>query len=638
MRNLYKFGFFLLSMFLFLGNINANIYPNDRSLLDSTIQPFYHGVASGDPLNDRVIIWTRVTTDQVSVPVKWRMATDTGMQNIVGQGTFTTDSSRDYTVKVDVVGLQPNTYYYYEFEALGRLSQRGRTKTMPTGSVNNLRIAFMSCSNYSFGYFNAYDAITRRNDVDLLIHLGDYIYEDGLKTGPYVVDTIKRRTFPEYDAFDLVSYRQRYAWYRLDPSLRNLHQQFPMVVIWDDHEFANDATKDTALRHDPVKQGPWAVRKATAIRVYKEWIPMREDTSNTNIINFTQPIGDLADIIYTENRIERIDAHSFQQAYDLVSHIDNLPYDTPDRTMHGFRQMEWLTNQLKRSTAKWKVMANQVVFASYVYKQAILGIPFPFHNAAGWDINPLDRKMVLDTVNRYNLQNLVVLSGDIHVSMAFDLPGGAIPYDPATGEGSIGVEFVCDNTVRGGLYGGQQSYMYTNNQHLKYINPNSLGYCVLDLTPTSACCDYWETDTSGKLSSSLKLLGTWCTKINENHLKPYPGPTYTSTVFPALVPYTPRNNGITVGVKNTQRAVELMSVFPNPTQHYLRFQYFIKAPENLVVTIYDMLGNAVKSVDYGQQGVGLHQDGFPIMDLAPAEYIITFQSGTDIVSRKFIKH
>jgi alkaline phosphatase D len=638
MRLFYRIVCFISISSFFSGSLQANDYPNDRSVLDSTIQPFYHGVASGDPLNDRVIIWTRVTTDTASLQVKWRVAKDTMMQNVVAQGVFTTDASRDYTVKVDVAGLQPDTYYYYEFEALGRYSQRGRTKTTPVGNVANYRIAVVNCSNYSFGYFNAYDAIRKRNDVDFVIHLGDYIYEDGLRTGPNAIDTLKRRTFPEYDAYDLVSYRQRYAWYRLDPSLLELHQQFPMVVIWDDHEFANDAFADTSAYHYPATQGTWAARKETAIRVYKEWIPMREDTSRSNIINFQQKIGNLADIIYTENRIEKKDVNSSQQGLDLITNVDNLEFDTPDKPMHGVRQMEWMSQQLKNSTATWKVLANQVVFASFVYKQTILGLSFPWHSAAGWDIYPLERKQILDTINQYNIKNMVVLSGDIHVAMAFDIPNGVTPYNPSTGEGSAGVEFVGDNVVNGGLFGGQQSYMYSNNQHLKYVNPNSTGYFVVDLTPTSACADYWQTDLSGLLSPSLALLGTWCTKVNENHLKLYTGPTYTAKTYPALVPYAPRNNGLTVGIKTPQNQVELLSIYPNPTENYLRFQYFMKIPETLTVVVYDITGNEIRTVDFGPQSAGLHQDALQIQDLPAAQYIVTFKTSAGSVSRKFIKH
>lgn len=638
MKQLYKITLLVGCLVLSVITASATDYPSDRSNLDSTIQPFYHGVASGDPMADRVIIWTRVTTDAPSVEVKWRMATDTAMRNIVAEGTTTTDTSRDYTVKIDVTGLQANTYYYYEFESLGRLSQRGRTKTLPVGNIDNFRIAVVNCSNYSFGYFNSYDAIRIRNDVDMIIHLGDYIYEDGIRRGSSAVDTVHRRTFPEYDAFDLVSYRQRYGWYHLDPSLRELHRQYPWVVIWDDHEFANDAFADTSAYHNPATQGSWAVRKANAIRVYKEWIPMREDTAKFDVINWNQKIGNLADIIYTEDRIHKKDVNSSQQGLDLITNIDNLQYDTPDKPMHSPRQLEWITQSLKNSNATWKVLANQVVFSTFVYKQTLLGLSFPWHSAAGWDIYPLDRKKIIDTINAYNIKNMVVLSGDIHVAMAFDIPNGVVPYDPSTGAGSAGVEFVGDNVVNGGLFGGMQTYMYNNNPHLRYVNPNSDGYFVLNLTPNSACADYWQTDLTGFLSPTLQLLGTWCTKLNENHLNLYAGPTYTTRTFADLVPGNPRSNNIATGIKYNQNQVELMSVYPNPTNNYLRFQYFMKSQDNLLVTIYDLQGNVVKKVDFGMQSAGLHHEGLPIMDLASGEYLLSFDTNAGSVTRKFIKN
>jgi len=633
MRNLYTTISLLTLFCLFCNSIQAQTtYPNDRSVLDSTIKPFYHGVASGDPLQDKVIIWTRITTDTISVPVKWRVALDTNMSIIVAQGSLNTDASKDYTVKVDVTNLQPNTYYYYEFEALGRLSQRGRTKTLPTGNVDNLRLALVSCSNYSFGYFNPYDRIKESNDIDFVIHVGDYIYEDGFKIGG--VDTIKRRTFPEYDAYDILSYRLRYSWYHLDPSLRNLHQQYPMVVIWDDHEFANDAFADTSSNHRPATQGTWAVRKANAIRVFKEWIPMREDPDKVNIIAFKQSIGNLADIIYTEDRIMKNDVNDATQGINLIVNPDNLSYDTPNRTMHGFHQMDWMCSELKKSTAKWKILANQVVFSNYVYK-GVGGLPF--HQAAGWDMYPIERKRVIDTVNFYNIKNMVVLSGDIHVAMAFDVPSGTVPYDATTGAGSAGVEFVCDNVVNGGIFGGMESYMYTNNKHLKYVNPKSTGYTIVNITQGSACADFWETDYEGKPSATKKLLGTWCTLVDQNHLKPTQGPTFTPRVFPPLVPANPRNNGVTVGIKNNQNIVELMALYPNPTNNFFRFQYFMKTNENLSVVIYDILGNEVQSTNLGLRTRGLNEDVIYMKDLPAAEYIVSFKTQDGITTRKIVK-
>lgn len=638
MKHNYKSFFIAIGLIFITLQVSATTYPNDRSILDSTIQPFYHGVASGDPLPDRVIIWTRVTTNTPSVTVKWKVATDTAMQNIIAQGTTTTDTSKDYTVHIDVTGLQPNTYYYYEFEALGRLSQRGRTKTIPVGNVDNFRIGVVNCANYSFGYFNAYDAIRKRNDVDMIIHLGDYIYEDGLRAGVSAVDTIHRRTFPEYDAFDLVSYRQRYSWYHLDPSLREVHREYPWVQIWDDHEFANDAVADTSPYHNPRTQGSWAVRKAAAIRVYKEWFPMREDNSRSNIINWEQKIGNLADIVYTEDRIMKVDCVTDSQRWNLITKIDNLQYDTPNKPMHGPEQMEWITKSIKSTTATWKILANQVVFSPFVYKQTLLGFSFPWHSAAGWDIYPIERKMIVDTLIAYNIKNFVVLSGDIHIAMAFDIPSGVTPYNASTGAGTIGVEFVGDNVVNGGIFGGMQSYMYANNPHLRYVNPASTGYFMLDLTPTYACADYWQTPLKGQLSDSIGLLCTWCTKVNENHLKPTLGPIYTSRTFPDLAPYFPRENNISTGVKYNQNEVELLSVYPNPTNNYLRFQYFMKTPENLQITVYDLNGNVVKKVDFGTQSAGLHQDGLPIMDLASGAYILSFDTNIGSTVRKFVKN
>ena len=636
MKYLYTPIFLAIFFCCCVNTINAQTtYTSDRSVLDSTIQPFYHGVASGDPMQDRVIIWTRVTTDAISVPVKWRFALDTGMVNIIAQGNTVADTSKDYTVKIDVTGLQPDKYYYYEFEALGRLSQRGRTKTLPTGDVQSLRLALVSCANYSFGYFNAYDRIRESNDVDFVIHVGDYIYEDGFKKGG--VDTIKRRTFPEYDAYDLVSYRLRYSWYHLDPSLRNLHQQYPMVVIWDDHEFANDAFADKSSNHNPATQGTWAVRKANAIRVFKEWIPMREDTAKINIIAFKQSIGDLADIIYTEDRIDKIDSTNITTALGLLTTVDNIAFDSSFRTMHGLRQMDWMCDQLKTSTAKWKILANQVVFSTYVYKGSILGMVKPFHQAAGWDMYPLERKRVLDTINANNIKNMVVLSGDIHVAMAFDVPSGVMPYDASTGAGSAGVEFVCDNIVSGGIFGGMESYMYANNKHLKYINPKSTGYTIINVTPTSVCGDYWETDYAGNFSATKKLLGTWCTEVNKNHLKSTPGPTFTTRTFPALVPLYTRTNAITVGIKSNQNQVEIMTMYPNPTDDLVRFQYFMKSTDDLVISIFDISGKVIQTIDYGVRTKGLNEDVVYLKNLPAAQYLISFKTTEGVVTRKVTK-
>jgi alkaline phosphatase D len=232
-----------------------------RSLPDEELFPFYHGVASGDPLEDRVIIWTRVTPVEAkdNVEVAWRMATDTGMVNIVAEGVFDTNLGRDFTVKVDVENLNPGTWYYYDFMALDNYSLRGRTRTLPSGDVDHLRFAVASCSNYEHGYFNAYKHIAFRNDLQAVLHLGDYQYE--YQVGGYSAFIEGRQNEPANETITLEDYRIRHSHYKLDEDLRAAHQQYPWFTVWDDHEFANNAWVGGAENHD-AGEGLWSDRKA----------------------------------------------------------------------------------------------------------------------------------------------------------------------------------------------------------------------------------------------------------------------------------------------------------------------------------------------------------------------------------------
>ena len=625
-----QFSLFFFSFWLFF-NLKAqeNIF-NNRLKMEEILAPFYHGVASGDPLSDRVIIWTRITTALPSVNVKWTVAEDTGFTKIVRSGILTTSNLKDYTVKIDVDGLLPDTYYYYEFEYDGKKSQIGRTKTLPVGDVENFRIALLSCSNYSFGYFNAYNIIKERNDVDLVLHVGDYIYEDGFhETG---IDTMNRKPIPEYDAYDLASYRMRYSCYRLDPSLRNLHQQYPMVILWDDHEFANDAFSDTAFNHNPLTQGPWANRKRDAIQAFKEWIPMREDTMRTNIINFEQKIGNLADIIYTEDRIEKVKFNDNNQILNLTKEKNSVLYDTPNRTMLGNKQLDWLCTNLKTSTAQWKIIGNQVVFAPFLANND--NFEKPIHILAGWDGNPLDRKRVIDTINANNINNIVVLSGDIHVAMAFDLPNGIEPYNSITGKGSFGVEFVCDNVTKGDVFYNTPLEMYINNNYLKYIKFLSQGFCVIDISKEKVCCDYWEADQFMTNNTHKNYLTTYCTYNEKNHLVKQSAPVAVNRIFPSLVKYEPRN--LTTNTIIPQN-LKLIGISPNPGVSFVRFQYFMEKSTYLKVQIIDLQGKIMDEIDYGIRPDGINESSIDIYNLAKGEYIIRFITPEELVSQKIIK-
>ncbi len=283
--------------------INRNNSEQISDFFNASLAPFYHGVASGDPLKDAVIIWTRVTANTPEVSVTWKVATDSAMNSIVKQGVVQTNENKDYTVKVDVTNLNPNTTYYYQFEAFNLKSEIGKTRTSPTVNVDNVRFGVVSCSNYQNGYFEAYDKLADRTDIDAIIHLGDYIYE--YESGGYgYSDEVGRGHLPKNETITLSDYRVRYSYYRLDPMLRKLHQQHPFILIWDDHEFSNDANKFGAENHDPATEGSWEVRKNNAYKAYFEWMPVRANSIEEYRLYRDFSYGGLVDLLMLDTRIE----------------------------------------------------------------------------------------------------------------------------------------------------------------------------------------------------------------------------------------------------------------------------------------------------------------------------------------------
>ena len=247
---------------------------------DTAAGRFRHGVASGDPLEDRIILWTRVTPPAgaatQAVEVRWRIAADERLSQIVTQGTARTSSDRDFTVKVDAAGLQPGRPYYYVFETGGDRSAVGRTRTLPTRAVDRVRLASLCCSNYPAGFFNVYRCVANRDDLDAVVHVGDYIYE--FENGIYGDGSgLLRIPEPRREAVTLSDYRVRYATYRSDPDLQEAHRRHPFIAVWDDHELTNDAWLGGAANHNPDKgEGDWATRRAAAYQAYLEWMPIRE--------------------------------------------------------------------------------------------------------------------------------------------------------------------------------------------------------------------------------------------------------------------------------------------------------------------------------------------------------------------------
>lgn len=447
-----------LTFFLLLAPIPV-LYAYD--IYEAKYEPFYHGVASGDPSNSSVILWTRVTdpNGSASVPVQWQVATDTLFQDMIAIGNVDAVPANDYTVKIDIGNLQPYTYYYYRFFALGKYSLVGRTKTAPTSGVNHLRFAVVSCSNYEAGYFNAYRAIADRNDIDAILHLGDYIYEYG--NGEFGNN---RPSLPANEILSLNDYRIRHGQYKLDNDLRLLHKDYPFITVWDDHETANNSWRDGADNHDPATEGNWADRKSAGVQAYYEWMPMRPPTDH--LLYRKISYGNLAEFFMLDTRIQDRDEQESATSPNL---------NDPSRKLLGPVQFSWLTNGLSNSTAQWKILGQQVMIAPL----KAFGIPL---NTDQWDGYPVERQNLLNYLVNNNIQNTVVLTGDIHTSWANDVP--YTTYNPFNGQGSATVEFVVTSITSANFpFPVGENIIKLANTHIKYDKLTEHGYLILDITP-----------------------------------------------------------------------------------------------------------------------------------------------------------
>lgn len=441
--------------------------------------PFRHGIASGDPLSDAVILWTHLTTDEATAEVGWAIATDPAMSDMVGSGTVTTDASRDFTVKVDVTGLSPATTYYYQFTGASTMSRVGRTRTAPSGSVDQLRFAVMSCSSFDHGYFHAYRHVSERADIDAVLHLGDYIYEYG--PGGYGG---VRESDPPNEIVTLEDYRRRYAQYRRDGDLQAAHQQHPFIVVWDDHETANNSYADGAQNHDPATEGDWEERKANAFQAYLEWMPIRETETPLQIWRSLQ-YGDLVELLMLDTRIWGRDEEGSQETRT-----------DPERQILGADQEAWLIDRLQNSTARWKVLGQQVMFGHFE-NESDDGTFRPI-NLDQWDGYAAARERLFDVFA--DVDDVLVLTGDIHSSWAMDLT--PVPhtdgYDPATGEGAVAVEFVTSAVTSPGIVGllgdTLAGIAMEQNSHIHYVNLMQRGYIVLELNVTRAHADFFLLD------------------------------------------------------------------------------------------------------------------------------------------------
>jgi len=477
---------------------------------------FRHGVASGDPLADRVMLWTRISGAAPSsvVDVRWELARDPGFRQRVTSGRATTDAGRDFTVKIDAGGLRPATTYYYRFTASGERSVSGRTRTLPDSSPARLRIAVASCSNLPAGFFNAYSGIASRPDLDAVVHLGDYIYEyqnarygDGTRFG--------RIPAPDREIVSLDDYRTRHAQYKTDPDLQEAHRQHPWITVWDDHEFANNTWRGGAANHNPDQgEGDWLTRRAAAVQAYYEWMPIR--TSGTPAearIYRSFPFGSLADLVMLDTRIVGRDEQVPRERIEAV--------EDPKRSLLGSAQEDWLSRQLQQSQqrgARWQILGQQVMFAPNNPWGRAAG------NADAWDGYRPARDRLLDFLEARRLRSTVILTGDVHSSWAYDVAKDPWSgYDASTGRGAAAVEFVTPSITSTSGWDPKTAatragQLLASRPHLKWADGLSHGYIVLDVTKEAVQADFFGVPTVDERTSEERFMKGFTSAAGSPHL------------------------------------------------------------------------------------------------------------------------
>jgi len=505
--------------------------PDDRPAYPGTVN-FIHGVASGDPLPNSVIIWTRVTPDAafpgVAVPVSFGIFEDAELQRPVKYGQGFALAERDYTVKVNVTDLDPDKEYFFRFVAkvasgdVG--SPVGRTKTTAASGDTPIKLAVISCSNYPFGRFHVYRDISERSDLDAVVHLGDYLYEYGIDGyGGGVGQEIDRNHEPPLEIVSLEDYRIRHAQYKTDPDLQAAHAAAPWICTWDDHESTNNSYRSGAENHNPeAGEGNWTDRKQAAVQAYLEWMPVRDpEVGKAREALYRRfDFGDVASVICLETRLTgRSDEISWftelggleASEVPIAAMKTMVRVQDPERTMLGATQEAWLDTTLKDSTAQsktWQVLANQIIMAKVRppnFEQTLtdeqkaaqqvgyiqqlipfsqLGVPF---NLDAWDGFPAARDRLYASAKAAGAR-LVTLTGDTHTAWANTLRD--------SDDEQRGVEFGCTSVTSPGLgtywtdvpdLGAQ---FVDANREVDYHDTDGNGWTLVTLTADDVRADY----------------------------------------------------------------------------------------------------------------------------------------------------
>lgn len=485
----------------------------------ATARGFTHSVASGEPAADSMLLWTRyVPVSGDSAHVRAEVSPTRDFARIVARGEQITGGWRDWTVKITVDGLDPATTYFYRFVADGGTSPIGQTRTLPQGNAARFRAAVFSCSNLAYGYFNAYGHAADRDDFDVAVHLGDYFYEYAPNHYPLTNEEITARLpQPMGETIHIADYRLRYASYRSDPDLQRLHARLPMIAQWDDHESANDSWEGGAENHQSDTEGDWNLRRAAAIQVFREWMPVSDEPWKT------YDIGTLATLYRTETRLlartRQADFAALFKAPDVQAALINFRdkvWTDPAATMMGSQQEVWLDHALRASVkagTRWQVVGfGTVLGQQYMPADAAnwlgatasdrarayvtagiaagrVGLPFNYDSWGGY---PAARARFLASAQASGA-NLIVISGDSHNAWAHDL---------AQDGKAAGVEFAGQSVTSPGYESSiatdpaqVAAALVKASPELKWCDTSRRGYMAMTLTPDTATNDWIMVDT-----------------------------------------------------------------------------------------------------------------------------------------------
>lgn len=498
---------------------------------------FTHNVASGEPRAASVMLWTRYVPTSGEARLSWQVAESADFTRIVAEGSVTARPEQDHCVKPVAEGLQPGRWYFYRFmDGAGQASPVGRTRTLPQGPTQRFNLGVFSCSNLPVGWFNAYGHAAARDDLDLIVHLGDYLYEYERGRYPDGDAALAQRVIePAGEIIALADYRLRYAAYRADADLQRLHQLFPMVMMWDDHEIANDAWMGGAENHQPETEGDWNARRTAAMRAYREWLPVSENAWDS------YEIGDLATLFRPETRLtgrtQPLDLGAAlagqQDPAAAMAAFRDGPWQDPARSMLGAEQEGWLADGFAASTGagqKWQIVAQQVIMGSVRMAPDIAqllpaqagedirrmvmagalagqaGLPF---NLDMWDGYPAARKRLLQSALNANA-SLITLSGDSHNAWAFDLDVDGTP---------AGVDLAVQSVTSPGY----ETYVpwvkpedlmkvtVSANPQLKWADLSRRGYMTVMIEPDQARCEWLFLDTIRQ--RSVNIAGRHSTQV-----------------------------------------------------------------------------------------------------------------------------